>query len=77
MKKDTKIVNINNCTLFYKFMKSKHTHYWKNKQICGIIISNNGIELNCYNIGKHIVPCEGVINKDVLTKYGVWYIGYR
>lgn len=70
IKKDTKIVNIHNCTLFYKLMKSKHTSYWKNKQICGIIISNKGIELNCYNIGKHIVPCEGVINKDVFTTDG-------
>jgi predicted AAA+ superfamily ATPase len=69
-KKELKMLNMHSCDMFYKKMKNKYKGFWEKKQISGITISQTGVELNCYNIGKNIIQCEGVINRDVYTNNG-------
>jgi hypothetical protein len=70
IKKELKYLNVLKCNAFYKKMKKIEPYYWNNKSIFGISIDLNEIELNCYNIGKHIIQCEGVINKNVYVTEG-------
>lgn len=71
--KDMKMMNLSRSSLFYKKMKNNCNDYWENKQLYGVSISESVVEINCYNLGKHIVQCEGVINKDIFTTKG-WVI---